>query len=383
MERKAINDMIKRYLEGNATEEERDFLYLWLTRQVANAEWKWKPGEKAEVEDVLRFRLKGLLEPTLAERPLATPSGISFRKLSAIAAAALLVLGLGIWYFYDHSPANRTGTTNLANHFPLEPDDALVIYADGRAYELDSMAIGEELTIGQTRIKKLSNAQLVYQQADAIVGSSDIHRLYVPKGRDFNVTLPDGSMVWLNTESVLEFPVAFGKGERRVAMSGEALFEVKSDKSRPFIVMAQDAEVVATGTTFNVKAYHDEEILYTTLLEGKVRMETKECAQEITPNQQAIIQQGVAGIQVEKVNVANIIAKKNGYFVFHKQDISSIMKEVGRWYDVEVHFQGEVSRRQFGGTFSRSRKLSELLEYFESIGGVKFKQEGRRIIVMP
>ncbi|SEL54792.1 FecR family protein [Parapedobacter koreensis] len=388
MERKEANDLIRRYLRGDCTEEERQLLYLWLTKQVAQEEWAWQPGEEAEVERRLRFQLRNLLESPQSELTLSSRrTSFSLRALAGVAAVLLLSLaGLGIWYF-PHPPIPTTGAVAIQQREPVsfQTHTALTIHADGKDYLIDSLPVGSETHIGQVVVKKTSANSLSYSGSLGDTALSPIlakHTLFVPKGRDFNITLPDGSDVWLNTESALEFPTRFTGGERRVTISGEAFFEVASDKKNPFIVAANDAEVIATGTQFNVKAYRDEKAMYATLVEGVITMATPGESLMMAPSQQAVSEVGVMGIQVHPINVANIIAKKNGYFAFYKQDITSIMKEVSRWYDVEVYFQGEVSLRLFGGTFSRKRTLSELLEYFESIGNFKFKQKGRRIIVM-
>lgn len=361
-------------------------LYVWLAKQAAAEDWKWKPGEEDAVERELRFRLRNLLETDATEPEVDMRPSFPLRKLSAVAASVLLVLGLGIWYHYDapRSPEGIAG--NAMELTPLfESHKALVIQVAGKDYFIDSLVIGEETIIGQLVVKRLAENSLSYQyppsDEQSLIGTPN-HRLYVPKGRDFNVKLPDGSSVWLNTESALEFPTVFAGGERQVAITGEAFFEVASDKANPFVAIANEIAVIATGTQFNVKAYHDESTFYTTLIEGVVTLAGKEESKTMTPNQQAVWQKGIAGIHLDEINVANIIAKKNGYFAFYQQDIRSVMKEISRWYDVEVFFQGEVSERLFGGTFSRSRELGELLEYFESIGEFKFKRKGRRIIVM-
>ncbi len=386
MQRKRINRLVERYLQGNCTDEERQMLYFWLTKQAAEEEWEWQPGEEDEVENRLRYHLRDLLETAETEQVVDTPTGFPFRKLAAIAASILVVLSVGIWYFHDSpdSPSELM-VSEVQQALRFENHHALVIRADGVDHPIDSMVIGEESIIGQVVVKKLSDNSLSYSrhlESAELPDEPSNHLVVVPKGRDFNVTLPDGSSVWLNTESALEFPTTFAGGERRVAISGEAFFEVVSDKENPFIVMANDMEVTATGTQFNVRAYHDEETHYTTLIEGVVTVTAEEASTHMAPNQQATWQKGGAGIVIGEANIANIMAKKNGYFAFHEQDIKSIMKEISRWYDVEVFFQGEVSGRLFGGTFSRHRELGELLEYFGSIGGFKFKQKGRRIIVM-
>lgn len=384
---KEINELIKRYLDGTSTKEERDMLYLWLVKRVEQEQREWLPGEEEEVERRLRFKLKGLVEDAEPVRSAPLVPRIQFGRWTAIAASILVLFAVGVWLFQQ--PVKQTpeiAQQAAADLFHESPE--LVIRVDGKDYLIDSLPIGVASYIGGTTVRKTSSNSLSY-----LVDAADdthvrheepaSHQLFVPKGKDFNVTLADGSVAWLNTESMLEFPTVFAGKERKVTMSGEAFFEVVSDKAHPFKVATSDgAEVVATGTQFAVKAYHDEVEMYTTLVEGAITMSAKGESLAMLPNQQAVNRYGVPGIQVSAVDVKGIIAKKNGYFAFSKQDITSIMKDVSRWYDVDVYFQGDVSPRLFGGTFSKKRPLSELLEYFESVGNFKFKQKGRRIIVM-
>lgn len=385
MESKEFDDLIKRYLDGTSTEEERDILYLWLINQTQQEQREWLPGEEEEVEKRLRFKLKGLVDDARATH--ATPLLVRLRNWSAIAASILVLFAVGLWLFQQ--PVKQTPeVSQQAASAVLHKYPELVIRVDGNDYLIDSLPIGVDSYIGGLAVRKTSSNSLSY--LDGAVDDGHMrheapvnHRLFVPKGKDFNITLADGSVAWLNTESMLEFPAVFAGSERKVTLSGEAFFEVASDKTHPFkVTTAEGAEVVATGTQFAVKAYHDEVEMYTTLVEGAITMSAEGESLAMRPNQQAVNRYGVSGIRVSTVDVKGIIAKKNGYFAFSKQDISSIMKDVSRWYDVDVYFQGEVSPRLFGGTFSKKRPLSELLEYFESVGNFKFKQKGRRIIVM-
>ena len=384
MERKEFDDLIKRYLEGVSTEEERDLLHLWLVKHAGQEEREWSPGEAEDVERRLRLKLKGLVGEIGTEERLSR----RFRRVAAVAAVLVVLLSIGVLLFQGPGkPVDQQISRHqqqIASHIP----PVLTLHVEGTDYRIDSLPIGIDTYVGGVAVRRTSLNSLSYLAgSNNGIATNDnaavYHRLSVPKGKDFNVTLPDGSVVWMNTESTLEFPVVFSGADRRVTMSGEAFFEVASDKAHPFrVAAAEGTEVVATGTQFSVKAYRDEMEMYATLVEGVITVTAKGESLTMQPNQQAVSKQSVAGIQVSAVDVKSIIAKKNGYFAFFKQDITSIMKEVSRWYDVDVYFQGEVSPRLFGGTFSRQRPLNDLLEYFESIGSFKFKQKGRRIIVM-
>lgn len=379
MDRKEINDLIARYLAGESTQEERDLLYLWLVKRAEQEEEAWPVGEEEDVERRLRSGLSGWG----SDHPVSAP--VRWRTAAAVAASLLVLISVGLLLFRgSHKPAGPMAYPSPHVAISQIPPE-LSIHVDGERYLIDSLPIGVNTYVGGVAVRKTSANSIRYidDRGGPLHGTAMNHRLFVPKGKDFTVTLVDGSVVWLNTESSLEFPAVFAGNERTVAMSGEAFFEVASDKTHPFkVATAEGAEVVATGTQFSVKAYQDEREMYTTLVEGAVTMNGNGESLALQPSQQAVSRYAEPGIQVFSVDVKGILAKKNGYFAFSRQDISSIMKEVSRWYDVDVYFQGKVSPRLFGGTFSRTRPLDELLEYFESVGGFKFKHKGRRLIVM-
>jgi len=354
-----------------------------LAKRAGGEEWEFRPGEEAEVASRLRHGLRDVLETATGGQPPADPSRFPFRRMAALAAGVLMALGAA-WYFQRSGsvPPAAPEVAEVRQAWLREHPNRLVIRADGRDFSVDSLAVGEEAEIGGTAVKRLSDNGLAYLYLLEEDRKPSGHVLFVPKGRDFNVTLPDGTSVWLNTGSVLAFPERFTGGERRVSLSGEAFFEVVADKSNPFAVRSGGMEVTATGTQFHVMAYPGEEDRTATLITGKVRVSAGRSAVRMKAGRQAVWREGTSAIATAKANTAGIIAKRNGYFAFYEQDIRSIMKEVGRWYDVEAVFQGEIPDRLFGGTFSRHRDLDELLEYFTAIGGFTFEQKGRRVIVM-
>jgi ferric-dicitrate binding protein FerR (iron transport regulator) len=194
------------------------------------------------------------------------------------------------------------------------------------------------------------------------------------------VILPDGSRVWLNAASTLRFPTAFTGNEREVALTGEAYFEVAKDNSRPFRVMAGNMQVNVLGTQFNINAYPEESAIRTSLLEGSVRITNGNVSGLLKPGQQAVLDREEGNIKIKDVDMSGIVAWKNGLFQFEGADIITIMREISRWYDVEVVYAGKVPVRRFEGKISRNVQLSDVLEILE-LSNVKFTLEGRKIIV--
>ena len=252
---------------------------------------------------------------------------------------------------------------------------------------LDSAADGSLAQQGGVKVIKLGG-QLAYQQAD---NTTEIlwNTITTPKGGQYQLVLADGSKVWLNAASSLRFPTVFQGNERKVELTGEGYFEISSQvmagvqKKLPFIVAVGDMSVEVTGTHFNINSYGDEPSVKTTLLEGKVSVRKGENMMPLNPGQQAIISQGRDNIQVTKdVDMEEVMAWKNGRFMFNNADVETIMRQAARWYDVDVVFKGNISET-FSGNPPRSEYISKLLNVMEATGKVDFEINGRQIIVKP
>jgi ferric-dicitrate binding protein FerR (iron transport regulator) len=243
---------------------------------------------------------------------------------------------------------------------------------------------GTLATQGNIKVVKLDNGQIAYQTASGDAStplSVTYNTLNNPRGsKVIDMQLSDGSHVWLNAGSSLTYPVAFVGNERKVQITGEAYFEVAHDASKPFVVSKGVTSVEVLGTHFNVNAYDDEDALRITLLEGSVKVASKGNLKVIKPGEQAVV---ANGINVNKdVNVEQVMAWKNGMFKFNNTNMKQIMREIARWYDVDVEYQGDFSDLNFGGFVSRQANISELLKRFSATEQVHFKVEGRKIIVM-
>ncbi|EDM36015.1 putative anti-sigma factor [Pedobacter sp. BAL39] len=304
------------------------------------------------------------------------------------AAVVLVAVSAGI-YFYKI--ADQPGNPNRFVKNDLAPggNKATLTLADGSVINLNDAAQGDLASQGGIAITKTKDGQLVYsvKGADAVNPAQAmlLNTIATPRGGQYQVNLPDGSKVWLNTSSSLKFPVQFSKNERRVVLSGEAYFEVAKNKMKPFVVKTAAEEVEVLGTHFNINAYPDESNQKTTLMEGSVSISFTNPAIKgalLKPGQQAQLN-GSAQLKVLDVDTEQAMAWKNGLFMFDGQDLEGIMKQVSRWYDVDVVFENdEVKKKTFKGTISRFNHISQLLQVLESTGSVEFKMEGRRITAM-
>jgi ferric-dicitrate binding protein FerR (iron transport regulator) len=263
--------------------------------------------------------------------------------------------------------------------------------SDGKQIILDNTGKGEIAQQGNARVIKSDNGQLVYQLSgnDHSGGKPLMNTVTTPRGKQFSVVLPDGSKVYLNSASSISYPAAFTGNERRVTVSGEFWFEITKDKSKPFRVAINSSaagkvigEVEVLGTHFNLNAYEDEAAIKTTLVEGLVKVSANGKNAFIKPGQQAAFSPA-GNTEIKIINDADIdqvTAWKNGMFLFKKDDIETIMRQISRWYGAEVVYQDKIPGH-FGVTLSRNQPVSKILEKLALTKDVQFEIDGNKIIV--
>lgn len=319
-------------------------------------------------------------------RPGLKPPRRRLRWAGLLALVVVLVAGAG-YLRWQRAPAPVAARRPAPPAAPaqLAPgrSQALLTLADGRTVLLDQAGRGLLARQGSSQVQKTAAGQLRYAAGVAAASQPLLYNtVATPRGGQYQLTLPDGSQVWLNAASSLRFPVAFAGAERRVELTGEAYFEVAKDARHPFKVAARGAEVTVLGTHFDVQAYPDEPALAATLLEGAVRL--RQGAQQVLlrPGQQGRPQPD-GTVQVREVDVQHAVAWKNGYFIFTDEPIEGIMRQVARWYDVDVQYQGALTDKDFNGKISRYKDAAAVLRMLELTGAVHFTTQGRRITVQP
>lgn len=301
----------------------------------------------------------------------------------AVAASILLVLVTGYWLVDNKMPDDvRHATAKLNDIKAPATNLATITLTDGRKVYLDSAANGTLVTAGNMQIVKLADGKIAYSQGSAASSQEMVYNtLSNPRGsKAIDIILADGSHVWLNAGSSVTFPLVFTGRERRVSITGEAYFEV-THNTKPFYVSKGNVDVQVLGTQFNVNAYDDENNIKVTLLEGSVKTSMINGESSILkPGEQA---QVAAGIKVMKgVDTEQVMAWKNGKFSFNNTDIKTIMREIMRWYDVDVIYEGDISDRYFTADISRDKNLASMLKIFE-LNKIHFRIEGKKLIVMP
>ncbi|MBC9930263.1 FecR family protein [Chitinophaga qingshengii] len=322
------------------------------------------------------------LQQRLSASPAVPPRKSRLAAYRWPAAAAVLALLLwGAWWLKRPAVIPVPVTQkNTPQDIPAGGNKATLTLANGARILLDEAANGAVASQGGIQIHKTANGQLVYTlAANNPAADTGYNTIQTPKGGQYQVNLPDGSKVWLNAATTLTFPAAFGPGGRTVTLNGEAYFEVAAlPHAQPFTVQVNDLTVGVLGTTFNVMGYSDEKNIRTTLLTGAVRVSRGNTSNVLQPGQQAIGN----SLQVQAADTEEAIAWKNGMTVFTNADIHSIMRQIARWYDVEVVYRGDIPQRLFTGKIPRDANVSKVLKILE-LSNIHFTIEDRKIIVTP
>jgi ferric-dicitrate binding protein FerR (iron transport regulator) len=310
---------------------------------------------------------------------------IPLRKIAVAASViGLLLLSALLLFNLNTSKGTLNAKVNeqrFKNDVLPGGDKATLTLADGSTVILDEAKNGILAQQGSSKIIKVGG-KLLYDPTDK--NSKDVvyNTISTPKGGQYQLELPDGSLVWLNATSSIHFPTSFAGKERRVAITGEAYFEVAKNRDMPFIVTVNGAEVQVLGTHFNVNAYSDEDNVKTTLLEGSVKIVHGANINMLKPGQQSqLTTDGLIKV-VSNVDVDGVVAWKNGMFDFENAGIETVMRQLSRWYDVEIEYKGKTDDL-FIAEMRRNIKLSDALKALELTGKVKFEIQGKKIIVMP
>jgi len=383
MDYKKAKRLLKRNRQGKCSPEELALLESWFNQVVKDLPEYPREIDYATIDNELKQRL----HPLYQSKP-------RLRNTSWwIAAASVVLLGCVFAFFQWTNYAGDNEPRKFVDALPGK-ERAELILADGSAISLEEAKAGEIAKEGNMLIKKVANGQLVYENGQSHVEQHDRNRpmgmneMRVPKSGQYHLVLPDGSQVWLNASSSLKYYSHYEPGQPRVvSLSGEAYFEVAKNisgkQSVPFIVKTADQEVQVLGTKFNINAYPDEPVTRTTLTEGKVmvRSLSSNAKKPLQPGQDAILQHSSAkasagDLLVETSDTKQALAWKNGLFVFDNIGLQALMRQVARWYDVEVEMGGQkLPDERFSGEMPRNVKLSQLLEMIAIASNIKFKLE--------
>lgn len=364
-------------------------LRTWLMESERNEELfddlnnpaKWEQEVKAYdnqspdgVWKLIQERMRSLPEKEI-------PRSVNMAWVKYAAAILILMIAGAGYYFYKNQPGKTLVKKDGKNIILPGRNTASLTLANGSVINLDSTRAGAMIQTGKENIQKKDSGSLIYGAAISGSASSGQNTLTTPAGGQYQIVLSDGSKVWLNAESSLSYPVSFSAGQRTVQLKGEAYFEIAKDKIKPFRVEMPGGFVRVLGTHFNLKAYIEDSVATTTLLEGSVAMGRGTDSLLLRPGEFAAINPS-GSIQKGKADTIQAMAWRNWLFLFHNASYESIMRELARWYNVEIIFT-DHSNQRFSGLLPRDRPLGELLSIMENQGHVHFTLEGRKLKVSP
>mgnify|MGYP003574947087 CR=1 FL=1 len=389
----AISKLVLKLINGELTVSEQASLDEWLSADPANSILLEKLLDRSlwekEVPQMNSFDTENALKEVLQRLHTEGKSEGRRRWFSlplwrfVAAAAVILVVFTIVFKRFNTKQAIAENLNAKSRNVTEQNDKVMLTLSDGRQVDIASLSNGS-LKQGQATVSKDGDG-LTYQVDAANQEASSntaYNTLTVPMGKQYQLTLPDGTEVWLNSQSSLTYPVAFNTNERLVELSGEGYFEVAHIAKQPFKVKSGNQIVKVLGTHFNIEAYPEDQRTVTTLVEGSVSVEKENSSIKIKPGQMAINLPS-AKLRSESANVTDVLAWKNGMFSFNDDRIEDIMRKVARSYNMEVEYQGDVKDKRFWGVFPRNKGLSSLLKNLEQTNTIHFKVTGRRIIVMP
>lgn len=372
MEENRAKILIRKYLSGNCTPEEKIIVESWYTKELSSLEDKSPVPAYDEVEQEIWNKL-----------PHQNKSLMAKMWVRITIAASLFIFVAAGFYFIEKQERSFQKSQFTQYNIIAGSTKAILILSDGKRVELTNAKNGILANQGSAEIRKVPGGEISYTNTKPTSnGTSLYNTMTTPVGGQYRLVLADGTQVWLNAASSIRYPTAFEGNTRNVEVTGEAYFEVAHDSARPFRVTTGNQTVEVLGTHFNISGYPDEPVTKTTLLTGSIRIAQSGKTVILKPGQQSQVN-GQKGITVtDHANIEEAVAWKNGYFRFNNENIRSVMRKLSRWYDVDIEYRGLVSDEGFYGTISKYKTIIEVLEMIQQTKGVHFKIEGRRIIVI-
>lgn len=402
-----LTDLLMKHLQGSLSQPEQEQLNHWVQQSDRNRRLFASVNDEEQIRQLVLLYAttettnnnEAIILSKIRQGMMASQPLVPVRKMhglwrwSSVAAIALMIAGAG-YFIINHKGKNDTTAvvkTTTSADIPPARDGAILTLADGRMVVLDSMGNGVVATQNGAQVT-LKDGALTYGK-DAGSASPVYNSLRTPKGRQFQLLLPDGTKVWLNAASSLRYPTVFTGNERSVDVNGEVYFEVAKNASMPFkVYIANQAGgsggtvIEVLGTQFNVNCYENESTVRTTLVEGSLKVlnvpqNVNKGSVVLTPGKQAIITTD-SKLKVADADVDKVVAWKRGIFNFEDASLEEVMRQIERWYDIEVVYEKNVPDIKFGGKMSNDVSLQGLLKSLQE-SDVHFRLEGRKLIVLP
>jgi transmembrane sensor len=375
--------LLEKYVSGRASDAEKKFVDDYmdsldsLSEEINISEIQLSHIKQTKLqlfEEINKHKEKAI---SVSERTISIPKKI------LVAASVLIFLGLAAYWFFSTKYNSRNLVKNnlLQDSIQLVTNKAILTLSDGRSIMLNDSG-SEIIEDGKVLINK--NSGLLAYDANQIQDKANVvyNLMTTPKGAQYQLILPDGSKVWLNSASKIKYPTTFAGNERTVELEGEAYFDIKENKSQSFVVVTKKMKVNVLGTGFNVNAYEDEPVVATTLIHGSVKIITESGINLLKPGQQSALTYASSTLNVSKANTEEVLAWKEGKLRFEGAGIQNIMRQIARWYDVKVEYRGDIPKTEFAGSILKTEYPSTLLKVLEITKEVHFIVEGKKIIVV-
>lgn len=384
---KRIADLTFKYLQGALSQDEKLELQQWIESSPRNKFLFDKYSNQEFFESKWKADM-ALMERVRPEQ-VAASGRVHFLRSSWLryAAAVIIIIGTGFYFFNRTSKPKKqqpeVSAPVVKNDVAPGSNKATLTLGDGSQIVLEKNTDGKLADQGNTRIVS-TKGEVVYHSESDKTSEPVYNTLTTNRGEQFPLTLSDGTKIWLNAASSIRFPVSFPGNERNVEITGEAYFEVAKNPSKPFKVSLNGMEVTVLGTHFNVNGYADEANIKTTLVEGSVKIKKGNENILLSPGQQAKLDLNGKMSLEKNPDVEKAISWKEGYFHFSNNDLQTVMRELSRWYDVQIIYENEDLRRegQFSGDIEKSLTLASVLRVLEK-SQVHFKIDGKKLIVIP
>lgn len=380
MDKQSFFSILDKYQDGTASAAEKALIEEYYRRMEKAGKTELTADEEAEIRRTMYNQIAASFqEPTAKVIPIK-------RNYSKVAAAAvvLTMIGAGSYFFLFKKPVTEPAHAETAKTKPrdLPPghDAAVLTLSDGRTIILDSTS-GTISQQGSATVINL-NGQVSYANTAKDKPAPVVYNtISTARGNQYQLILADGSKVWLNSASSLRFPTAFTGEIREVELDGEGYFEVAKNANKPFHVKTKTQDVEVLGTHFNVNAYNDEGVVKTTLLEGSVKVKADNSV-VLKPGEQSVLSGANSPFTIDySPDIDQVMAWKNGWFEFDKTEIKAIMRQISRWYDVDIRYEVKLDSKTYGGRISRNINLSNILKMLE-LYGVHCKLEGKTLTVI-
>ncbi|RKE43530.1 FecR family protein [Sphingobacterium detergens] len=347
---KELYRLISSFLSRSENIEERKQLFKWFDQQSTGQ----IPAEQfSTIQKNVKNRL--LVEIGVIEKK---SNNIKYLRIISTAAAVLIIA----FFTYRYWPAaEHIASNKLLASIPPGSEKAIIILADGKQINLDELSPNQRIQVGETILTKDAHGKISYRNASTGKITPQQNTLKTPKGATYELVLADGTLVSLNTDSKLTYPSSFESGDRIVELEGEAYFRVTKTKDhKGFIVKTKNQQTRVLGTKFNINAYSDEEDVRTSLEEGSVIVSKQHSAVKLRPNEQAFSENGK--LRSKTINIDQVLSWKSGQFCFDGTNTSEVFKEIARWYDIDVTYNGTSNAGQYSGKIPRNLSLDKLIQ---------------------